>query len=185
MIKFKPKIAGLQGQDNVSGIEQKVWLAEVGWFDVLQNTVRQLNDSLPDDRESAELLRITADHTFKAGKGFIELYTTMDTGQLALPPAPARDQSGSMASIQVFYPGNDLDAMGFLYVAQNFEWIVLVTAPNGKVFQLGRAGLTCSVRPSYNTNTLTGERAGMAVTIEAFMIRPIVYEGVITPYPTV
>lgn len=183
MITFPRQLTGMNGQDNISGLMQDVWLAAEEWFTAISEPLRSLGDGGVGEPLPDELVRITTDHTFDVTRGFIRCYTTDDTQSLEIPAPPGRDQNGSMAALQAFYPGNDEAAMGFFSVAPNHKWVVLVQTPNGKVIQLGRRGFMASVRAGYVTNNNTGERAGLPLTIDCFVPRIQFYEGVITPYP--
>lgn len=174
---FPAEIPGLNGADNISGLKQTVWAARVDEFLTMAGPVSGIGDSPVD---ITEIIRVTTDHAFDVGKGFHKLYTTLDTGGMEQAMAAARDQTGGMVTFTAQHPGHSELAAAFIGLAPNYEWIVLVETPDGKMLQIGQEGLTANIRGSKGTNTLTGDRNGHMLEISAFMPRILYYEGVIT-----
>lgn len=111
------------------------------------------------DPESASdfesLVEYSAPIVMKQGKQFFELYTTGETGELTSTVVGPRDGKGFENSLEVSFPGNQSEFLGFLAALANREIIVLGEEKNNKVRVIG--DLT---DPAYiDTNEYTSGKA--------------------------
>ncbi len=126
-----------QGTYNPGGIEGRVYYA----FDedIAKWPDRLINIDTLNATEFAELVTIPlADKfVFKTGKCFHELYCTLETGELKYSLIGARDGKSFSNSMEVSYPSNDEEFLGFLASSANRRLVFLVVEQNGKVKVLG------------------------------------------------
>lgn len=168
-------LPGLQGADNDPGLEQTVYIAPLSDFDVIA-------DPIDPPVNPGDTLRITADHTFQATKGWLQLYTTLDTAKLVSEAIGERDGRGHNPKLDFFHPGGSEAAAEFAYAAKNDAFLILVTTQNGKIIQIGRAGMGADIVGSFNSGTVSSERNGWTFTCETFG-KLFYYEGLITLKP--
>ena len=168
-------LAGLGGKDNQGGLTQKVYFAPLSYFDVIQ----EFNPA----PAIAGSLEITTTHTFKAGKGFHTLYTTMDTAKLMMELTGERDGRGYNPKVECFHPGAKKEAAAFARQCKNDQFIVLVESPNGEIFQLGTSNLFAEISAKYDSGTLSAGRNGWTFEITSYANGLIYYEGTITKFP--
>ncbi len=184
MFNFKKEYEGLGFNDNISGLQTDVLLAD-------KKTIANLAplDAYPNSPSftgsAADLLgtvKISGDHTFLLNQGFIKFYSTIDTSSLEVPMQNKKDQQGGMIKLKFFHPGSMQEVEAFASHANKTEWVVLVknveASPTDPYIQLGGVyGLYASIGRGYKTNNLTGDKKGYEIEIEAFMPRLIWYYG--------
>lgn len=97
------------GADNMGGLRTQAYYC-------LHSEV--LTHSTPPSREDAttleELVTLSADHTFKSGKGWKKLYNTEDTGMVESTIQGEKDGKSFLNKIKLFYPKAGATAMGFI-----------------------------------------------------------------------
>jgi hypothetical protein len=71
------------------------------------------------------------------GKKFQEIYCTLEEGELKSTFAGNRDGKGKENMLEISFPGNDADYLGFEAYAANRDFVFLVKEKNGKYRVLG------------------------------------------------
>jgi hypothetical protein len=168
-------LSGLNGQDNQGGTTQIVYYAPLSYFLAIQGF-----DATPD---IDGVLQIITAHTFKVGKGFHKLYTTMDTGKLAAELTGERDGHGYGIKLECFHPGGKKEAAAFARKSKNDQFIILVKSPNGETFQLGTQELFAEISGKYDSGTLSSGRNGWSFTVSSYANGLIYYDSLITLFP--
>lgn len=166
------KLLKRTGQDNAPGIKKRVLVAPRSSFAILAEPAGTVGNKL----------RIAADHTFELGMGWVELYTTLDTGSLTAETVGERDSRSTNPKVECFHPGIYAEALEFAEEAKNDEWIALVQQLDGTYVQLGSDGLECDITYSAGSGTVSSGANGLTFTIECFG-KLFLYEGAITLKP--
>jgi hypothetical protein len=166
---------GLNGKDNMGGLEVDLLLAPESWFTEIKGykTTTLAGDSVT----------IDGAHTFPVGKGFVKMYTTLDTGKLMAEGVGERDGRGKKINVEVFHPGTAKEAAEFDRQAKNDRFIGLVRDPNlpaGTYIQVGIKGLPAEIVGKYDSATLSSGRKGFTFTMEAYANGLTFYEGTVT-----
>ncbi len=155
--------------DKNAGLMSPVYVARRSTFTTLQTYA------------GADGVLISSNHAFSGTDGFLKVYCTQDKAKLMLESMGGRDNRGAKQTLEFYYPGNDVAAAKFFRNAKNEDWIVLVKAPNGTVFQIGEDGLEAEISYTYDTGTLSAEENGFKGKVEAFSKGGlIIYTGTIT-----
>ena len=166
----------MAGKDNQGGLTQKVYFAPVDYFNVIQKF--DVNPAVPG------ALVITTTHTFKAGKGFHTMYTSMDAAKLLMESTGERDGRGYNIKVQdVFHPGLKEEASAFARQCKNDQFIVLVESPNGEMLQIGTENLYAEIFAKFDSGTLSSGRNGYTFEIASFANGMIYYKGGVTLFP--
>lgn len=169
------KVNGPLGKDNSPGLKKNVLVAPRSWFDVLSVEVDP-------DGDTVGRVKITADHTFITGKGWVQLYTTLDTGQLTAEMVGDRDSKVQNPKVECKHPGSKEEILAFADAAKNDEFICLVQGLNNEWLQLGSDGLEALIMGNYDSGKVSGGYKGWTFTIESFG-KIFLYEGTITMLP--
>jgi hypothetical protein len=185
-LDFKPAYKGLEGRDNMSGLRQRVLVADASWFNVVAKCDNIKDTPTYDPADMAGLVTISGNHTFLTGKGFIELYSTRDTNSLTYEANEELDRTGGELMIEAFYPGDEPEIIALLAEATVRNWIALVEPmqQSGFFYQLGQENLWAAVRGSFSTGTLTGDRKGSTYMVSSYDRSLIFYRGIVTMMPT-
>lgn len=175
MIDYQ-NLPGLEGEANRPGLMKNVFVAPVTWF----TTIQKPTDSGAMDGSSVV---ITTDHAFDVGKGFIKMYTTLDSAQTIAETIGERDGRGHRVELTAFRPGMRAIDIEFGEKALSDEFIILVETLEGNFYQLGSERLACECTAANgDTGTVSSGRKGYTFTFETFA--PIrIYEGDITEKP--
>jgi hypothetical protein len=165
-------LPGPEGKDNTPGLKGNIFIASEIDFAIIKGfkTTTAAGDSVT----------IDGSHTFKAGKGFIQVYSTQDTAQFKLGNVGERDGRGKKATGEFFNPGNTEVAAEFDRVIKNHSCIVLVSTPDGKVLQFGGAGLGLEVLGEWDSAKLSGGRRGFLYKCDGYQNGLQFYKGAIT-----
>ena len=175
MIDYK-NLPGLEGQENRPGLTQNVYLAPVRDFDALQVPT----DSGLMDGSS---VTIAGDHTFQAGRGWIQMYTTLESAQLIAETVGERDGRGQRLELTAFRPGVKAVNIEFAKKATYDRFILLVETLEGDYVQMGSKTLAVEcTSANMDTGTVGGGRKGYTFTFDTFD-GPFVYQGAITELP--
>jgi hypothetical protein len=173
---FKKRV----GLDNAPGLKKKAFAAPRSWFAATGGLAVPTPD--PMNPVPGENYLITGNHTFETGKGFIELYGTLDTAELTAETVGDRDSRTTNPKFVFQNPGLDAEGIEFAEMAKNDEWIILVEQLNGTFIQLGQDGLECDLVPSRSSGKVSGGYTGQTFTAESF--GPVfIYQGDITMKP--
>jgi hypothetical protein len=162
-------------RDNAPGLRKNIYLAERDWFDSLAVPVAPFEN--PGDS-----LRITADHTFKTGFGWIGMHTTLATAELVAEMVGERESRTNNPSLTAQHPGLTAEVIEFVQQMKSGDWITLVETLAGEYIQLGEDGLECEVMYSFNSGRVDGGYQGVTATISNYG-KPYFYEGVLTMFP--
>jgi hypothetical protein len=162
-------LPGLDGRDNTPGLKGNIFVAAEDDFEVIKGfkTTNAAGDSVT----------IDGSHTFKEGKGFVQVYTTQDTAQFKLGNVGERDGRGKKATGEFFNPGNTKVAAEFDRIIKNRSCIVLVQTPDGQCLQFGGAGLGLEVLGEWDSAKLSGGRRGFMYKCEGYQNGLQFYEG--------
>jgi len=172
---YSKKIAKKKDAPNEKGLKSFFYIAPKSWFNALQSF--KAVPAAPGDT-----ILIDTDHTFLAGKGFIEIETSLDN-QLAAELVGDLGGKGFMNKFEGFYPGNDIVAAEMFSHLKDDDCVVLVPLADNQYLQLGRDGLWAQVSAGYNSGQNSGGKNGWPVTVESYNGTPIYYTGAITLKP--
>jgi hypothetical protein len=75
--------------------------------------------------------------TMATGKQFWPLYSTLETAELKSTLSGVRDGKGRENSLDISYPGNDSNFLGFDAIAPYNDFVFLIKEKNGKLRVLG------------------------------------------------
>lgn len=103
---------------NRPGMAGFILLAELEWFDTF--------GAISSGTNPGDELRITGDHAFLTGKGFVRWNTEDDIARLKLPVVGSRSSLGYKPEVELFFPG--LDPLKAWSVVQNKSFIGLIPA---------------------------------------------------------
>ncbi|PSR53906.1 hypothetical protein AHMF7605_10445 [Adhaeribacter arboris] len=166
---------GPDGQDNDGGFKTLMYIAPERDFLALKGT----------KTTTAEGDEVTIDgsHTFKPGKGFTEVYGTLDSGENKLEAVGERDGRSQKGTIEFFHPGNKKAAAVFARRVKNLACILIVEELDGTKLQLGSKGLGIEIVGSYNSGKVSGGRRGWTFKGEYYTNKQLFYEGTIALKP--
>lgn len=126
-----------QGRFNPGGIQGEVYYAFEedieSWPAALQNIDTETAV------EFADLTTIptTDPFVFKEGKSFKKLYVTLETGELKYSLIGPRDSKAFSNSMEISYPSNDAEVIGFIASSANRRMVFIVKEQNGRAKVLG------------------------------------------------
>lgn len=175
-LDYGQKVQRDKTHPNEKGLKTTIYGAPMDWFDSIAGFVAA--PANPGDR-----VTIDGTHTFLAGKGFIEFYSELDTGQITaeLVGDPGGKGFGPMS--EFFVPGDDKALAEIFAYAKDDDWMFLIPTATDQMIQLGREGLACKCNPSFTTGTSSGGRNGWLVQVQAYSGRIQYYEGDVTLKP--
>lgn len=75
--------------------------------------------------------------TVKSGKEFAEIYCADELGELVYTPQGQRGSRSFKAELEIFHPGFKKQLLGYMSVAMNREYILVVGLSNGEWHLLG------------------------------------------------
>lgn len=75
--------------------------------------------------------------TMATGKKFEKLYCTLEEGEIKSTVAGPRDGKGKENMLEISFPGNEADYLGFEAIALNEEFVFIVKEKNGVLRVLG------------------------------------------------
>lgn len=171
-------LGGLEGADNTPGLLGYILWAPVSWFATIAKAPKYDGTGTP----GASAV-ITGNHTFKAGKGFLRLYITLDSNELKGEVVGERDGRGQKITFDGFHPGNKAAALELVNIVKNVDGIMLVPDADGTYIQVGAEGLPVELAPSYGSGKLSGGRRGITVKGECYAIGIKLYEGDVVEKP--
>lgn len=135
-----------QGRYNPGGVS-KVWYA-----------FREDIESFPTlaDPETATTFESLVEYTeaivMKTGKQFHELYCTLETGEVRSSKVGERDGKGYENFVEITFPGNEAEFLGFEAAALNREMVLIVQEKNKKIRVLGSLDDPATVEPGESTS---------------------------------
>lgn len=141
------------GDDNMGGIRTIAYYC-------LHSEVARGGHAAPVARASATTLAqlgsISADHTFKSGKGWKRMYTTEDAGMLDSTMQGEKDGRSWVNKIKITHPGTKEDVIGFMRLVQNAGTYWLAQDAEGRLRMVGSEFYPAKVETA---NLSTGETA--------------------------
>ncbi|GAB3233115.1 hypothetical protein GCM10027346_20840 [Hymenobacter seoulensis] len=163
------ELKGPRGKDNSPGLKNTMFLALEDDFTTIKGFKKTTG---PGDS-----VTIDGSHAFAADKGFVKVYTTLDTNTLKLDPTGERDSRGKKINFEFFHPGNSKEVAEFDRQIKNTSGIMLVNTPDGEVLQLGSEGLGVEILGSYDSGKLSGGKRGFTFKVEGYANGLAFYEG--------
>lgn len=126
-----------QGRFNPGGIQGHVYYAFdediQSWPAALQN----IDTETAVEFSELTTIPVADPFVFKAGKSFKKLYNTLETGELKFSLIGPRDSKSFTNSLEVSYPSNDAEAIGFIASTANRRLVFIVIEQNGRAKVLG------------------------------------------------
>ncbi|MEH0156435.1 hypothetical protein V6R21_19965 [Limibacter armeniacum] len=136
-----------RGRDNAPGIKQNIWYAPMDYFDTISDVV----DPASFDGDA---VRIDTPHVFKASKGWIKVYATIEKSNFGAEPAGDVDAEMFQPKLTFYHPGDEEDAAAMARRVKNDRFIVIFESQNGKFIQLGAKNNGAKIVPSYDAGTV-------------------------------
>lgn len=127
--------------ENRPGIGSQVLIAELAWITAYGAAATNTN--------FGDLMRITGDHVFDTGLGFVPWETEDDIARLKIPVTGSRSSLGLKPSLEIFLPG--LYPAQMLTAIQNKSFMALVSAFGcgaGQYLQIGDQCNPLRIMPS-------------------------------------
>jgi hypothetical protein len=170
-------ISGPLNRDNAGGLAAEVLYAPVSHFTSIE---------VPGAYSAAgDEVKITTDHTFDAGKGFVKLKFVVDSHALSASMPEERDASGYRASLEGDVVAETEEEIA--EVLRNLltdDLIVLVKTANGKYIQMGTEDFPAAIRQSEDTTGSSVEGVNkQRVVAMANQPKKLFYSGTVTLKP--
>jgi hypothetical protein len=169
-------LPGLEANENRPGLMKNIYIAPVRDFATLAVPA-------PTGNMDGSSVVIAADHTFNVGRGWVRMYSTLESAQLIAETIGERDGRGHRSELTAFRPGVSAANIEFANKALYDEFIILVETLEGEFLQMGseRMGVECT-GAALDTGTVGGGRKGYTFTFDTFG-SIYVYNGAITELP--
>lgn len=170
-------VNGPLNRDNAAGLAAHVLYAPISHFDAIQE---------PGAYSAAgDEVKITTDHTFLVGKGFVALKFVVDSHALTASMPEGRDSSGYMASLEGDVVAESEEEIA--EVLRNLltdDMLVLVKTAQGKYIQLGTKDFPAAIRQTEDTtgSSVEGQNK-QRVAITANQPKKLFYSGAVTLKP--
>lgn len=165
-------------RDNAPGLRKNILIAERDWF--VPNT--GLKAPVPPFTNPGDSLRITGNHEFVEGKGFIPFHATLATAELTAENVGDRESRTNNPSLVAQHPGLTAEIVEFFQSRKNGDWIVLQQTLAGEWIQMGEDGLEAEIMFTFGSGRVDGGYQGVTATISNYG-KPYFYEGDIVYYP--
>lgn len=165
-------------RDNAPGLRKNVFIAERDWF--VEGT--GLKAPVEPFADPGDSLRITLDHEFEEGFGFVPFHATLATAELTAEMVGERESRTNNPSLVASHPGLTAEIVEFFQTRKSGDYIVLVQTLAGEYIQLGEDGLECEIQYSFGSGKVDGGYQGVTATISNYG-KPFFYEGDVTLYP--
>lgn len=159
--------------DNIGGTTGTAYMAEVSTFTTAGLTAPVAYDAATTFTEMAENASI---FVFSTGGRFWEVYITANTGKLMYKEQGDEDGRSYKPEAEIFYPGDDIAAMGMMRWMKNQKWVVLLKAPNGRVHQIGTREAPARLVGEWESATNSSGVKGMKIKVStSYASGPIIY----------
>ncbi|MNE43121.1 hypothetical protein D3C80_1372810 [compost metagenome] len=123
-----------QGRLNPGGIGQHILYA-------FEEDILTWPTGLNPDTETAtsynDLVTIATPFIMKTGKQFFKLHCTLEEGEVKFTQVGPRDSKSFENSVEISFPGNEAEFLGFIAAAANRKIVALVPEMNGKTRIIG------------------------------------------------
>jgi hypothetical protein len=165
-------------RDNAPGLRKNILIAEKDWFVPLTGLKAPVGPfEAPGDK-----LRISGNHEFVTGKGFLVFHSTLATAELTGENVGDRESRTNNPTLVAQYPGLTAESVEFFQSLKNGDWIVLQQTLAGELIQMGEDGLEAEIMFTFGSGKVDGGYQGITATISNFG-KPYFYEGDIVYYP--
>lgn len=152
-----------QGRFNPGGLQGEVYYAFEE--DIQSWPAALVNIDTETAVEFADLVTVPAADPFvlKATKSFKKLYVTLETGELKFSLIGPRDSKAFSNSMEISYPSNDAEILGFIASSANRRLVFLVKETNGRIKVLGTPGFPAQLETVEGTTGKLVEDGNVAV----------------------
>lgn len=150
------------GKDNMGGFSCLAWIVPMSAFTTIKG-VKTTTD--PGDK-----VTIDGSHVFPSGKGFIKVYSTLDTAKLATETIGERGGHAAKITGELFAPGMSKLNAELARNCPNDEWMVMLKDTNDstKFIQVGTEDLPATLMPKFDSGTISSGKKGFTFSFEAF-----------------
>lgn len=170
-------VGGPLNRDNAAGLAAEVLYAPISHFTSIE---------VPGAYSSAgDEVKITTDHTFDVGKGFVKLKFVVDSHALTASMPEGRDASGYMASLEGdVVAGSEEEIAEVLRNLLTDDLLVLVKTAQGKYIQMGTEDFPAAARQTEDTtgSSVEGQNK-QRVKISSNQPKKLFYSGTVTLKP--
>lgn len=164
------------GQNNMGGIQSPVYYA-------LHSEVTNWPTLPAASADMTQAAKLSGDFQFQSGAGFRSLYTTLDTGVLRSEEQGEIDGVSYRLALELHYPGNQADALGFLAKVKNSNLVFVVYDAEGIARVVGSDAFPAKRDPGVNPSTTgqaTADRKGNTIGFFSYANTPApIYEGAV------
>lgn len=156
--------------NRMGGLQQRVLVAAFGGFALLKEP-------------AADSFNITEAHTFTTvGDGFVELYSTKDTGTVSFKPLGGPDRNSFQIEGEFYHPGEADAIVDFANKCKNDRFIMLFPLPgSSELIQAGNKEFQVQIEPSYDATKNSGDGRGWTFKITCFAANFIKYKAATIP----
>ncbi len=104
----------------------------------------------------------------KTGKCFYQLYCTLETGEVKFSMVGVRDSMSFENTVEISFPGNEAEMIGFLALAANRRIAVVVPEQNGKLRVIGHPKFPAQIATAEGTSgKAVADGRATVITIKA------------------
>lgn len=169
---------GRNKADNPGGIQQKAYF--ISLFDLSTVAVAVAPSAATNINQ---LGVIDDDHIPAVGKGFIEVYCTLDKGSFDAEPQGDRDGRSYKTMGKIFVPGTDDVAFGTVYALKNDRTLWLFPFVDNDYAQVGSGKFYAEALGKFGTATNSQGVRGTELEISAMEMFYYKYKGIVTLQP--
>ncbi len=168
------------GEENMGGLEVIGYYARIEDIDNFPEL-----PSNPSTPEEEVTLESTTGFTFKTGKNFLKIYSTMETSEVVDESQGEFDGQSFVHKATIFYPGTKAEALAFAKHVNNSNMVfVFKEASGGNYRVIGSRAFPAKCKPSFTTGKATADRKGMTLEIQSYGYTPApLYTGPISLTP--
>ncbi len=159
------------GRPNMGGFSVVAYFAPLSAF----TTIKDVKGTT----DPGDSVTIDGSHVFASNRGFIKVFTTLDTAKLASETVGERGGMAQKFTGEYFYPGNSKLAAELAKNCLTDEYILLLkdVNPGGKFIQIGTKDLPAEIKPKFDSGTISSGRKGYTFSFESFALSMLFYEG--------
>ncbi len=168
--------------DNSAGIGSRAFFAPEEYFDVIQHP-----KNAKEATAIGEIIEITADHTFLAGKGFHELYIEPEDAECNDEIVGGTGAPSFKTTFTGHTAGTEVEKLANVRMLKNARGILLVEDPDveGRYIQVGNKVRPAKIMGKRVQGNVESGKRGIDWTAIGYSSGPIIYTGNVQPYPTV
>jgi hypothetical protein len=174
MVDFED-IAGIDGEDNMAGVQRKAYFCPIDDISALPG-YKTAASTL------AEYAEIEGDFTLVAGKNFWEITIEPSTGKIEDQAIEGEGNNSCESTYEFFIPGNRATHLGFIRKVLNTKGVWIVPEADGNYRVLGiKPGVPAITRSSTTTATNSEGSKGTTFTVKSIQNGPApIYDGTLT-----